>query len=350
MPYTKIEPSSTKQDAPTGRKLRGPEKAAILFLCLGEARGSELMKQLDDNDIQKITRAVSGLGVIPAPWVEEVITEFSETVATGAGVVGSLAIAENMLRSFLPPDQVNSILKDIRGPLQERDLWTKLGTMNEAVIGEYLNREHEQTAAVILSKLPTEIAARSLAQLPSERMHTVVERMIRMKAVPAETMRHIEESLQRDLIANSTQQGSTEMQKRMADLFNKLDRDTFEALSQKLEQRMPEDFGTIRQKMFTFDDLLRLDLQSLARVMRALQGNVLPMALRGATTEMRDHFLAALPIRSRDMLLDEMNTMGPVRGREVRAAQTAIVDCARALVAQEVIRMPSAEDEEEFID
>lgn len=350
MPYTKIAANSIKQDTHTGRKLHGPEKAAILFLCLGEARGSELMKQLDDNDIQKITRAVSGLGVIPAPWVEEVITEFSETVATGAGVVGSLAIAENMLRSFLPPEQVNSILKDIRGPLQERDLWTKLGTMNEAVIGEYLNGEHEQTAAVILSRLPTEIAARSLAQMPFERMHTVVERMIRMKAVPAEAMRHIEESLQRDLISNATQQGSSEMQRHMADLFNKLDRDTFEALSQKLEQRMPEDFGTIRQKMFTFDDLLRLDLQSLARVMRALQGNVLPMALRGASTEMREHFFAALPIRSRDMLLDEMNTMGPVRGREVRAAQSAIVECARTLVAQEVIRMPSAEDEEELIE
>jgi len=350
MPYTKIETTSAQQDARSGRKLRGPEKAAILFLCLGEKRGSELMKQLDNNDIQKITRAVSGLGVIPAPWVEEVISEFSETVATGSGVVGSLAIAENMLRSFLPPEQVASILKDIRGPLQERDLWTRLGTMNEMVIAEYLNGEHEQTAAVILSRLPTEIAARSLVQMPFERMHAVVERMIRMKAVPAETMRHIEESLQRDLIVNATKQGSGEMQRRMADLFNKLDRETFEALSEKLEQRIPQDFGTIRQKMFTFDDLLRLDLQSLARVMRALQGNVLPMALRGASTEMREHFLAALPIRSRDMLLDEMNTMGAVRSREVRAAQLAIVDCARELIEQEVIRMPSAEDEEELID
>ena len=350
MPYTKIETTSAQQDTRPGRKLRGPEKAAILFLCLGEKRGSELMKQLDNNDIQKITRAVSGLGVIPAPWVEEVISEFSETVATGSGVVGSLAIAENMLRSFLPPEQVASILKDIRGPLQERDLWTRLGTMNEMVIAEYLNGEHEQTAAVILSRLPTEIAARSLVQMPFERMHAVVERMIRMKAVPAETMRHIEESLQRDLIVHATKQGSGEMQRRMADLFNKLDRETFEALSEKLEQRIPQDFGTIRQKMFTFDDLLRLDLQSLARVMRALQGNVLPMALRGASTEMREHFLAALPIRSRDMLLDEMNTMGAVRSREVRAAQLAIVDCARELVEQEVIRMPSAEDEEELIE
>lgn len=333
-----------------GRRLRGPEKAAILFLCLGEKRGSELMKKLDDSDIQKITRAVSGLGVIPAPLVEEVITEFSETVTNGAGVIGSLAIAENMLRSFLPPEQVASILKDIRGPLQERDLWSRLGTMNEAVIADYLDGEHEQTAAAILSKLPNETAAQALTRMSPARLQAVVERMIRMKAVPAETMRHIEETLQRDLVANAAQPGAVEMHQRMAELFNRLDRDTFEALSEKLEQRMPQDFGTIRQKMFTFDDLMKLDLQSLARVMRGVQGNTLPLALRGASEAIREQFLAALPARSRDMLLDEMDTMGAVRGRDVRAAQTAIVECARDLAAQDIIRLPSTEDEEEMIE
>ena len=157
-----------------------------------------------------------------------------------------------------------------------------------------------------------------VAALGPEQMQDVVERMIRMKAMPADTMRQIEETLQRDLIATAGQPGATEMQQRMADLFNKLDRDTFETLSEKLEERVPQDFGTISQKMFTFDDLMKLDLQSLARVMRGLQGNTLPLALRGASKEVRDHFLEALPGRSRDMLLDEMNIMGPVRGREVR--------------------------------
>lgn len=349
MSSTTIETAHTPSFR-AGRRLRGPEKAAILFLCLGEKRGSDLMKMLDDADIQRITRAVSGLGVVPAPLVEEVMTEFSESVTNGADVIGSLAIAENMLRSFLPPEQVASILKDIRGPLQERDLWTRLGAMNETVIADYLNGEHEQTAAVILAKLPTGIASQALTRMRPERLQAVVERMIKMKAVPPETMRHIEESLQRDLMAVGGQPGAAEMHQRMADLFNKIDRDTFEALSDKLEQRMPEEFATIRQKMFTFDDLMRLDLQSLARVMRGVQGKTLPLALRGASKEMRDQFLAALPVRSRDMLLDEMNTMGAVRGRDVRAAQSAIVDCARELAAQEIIRLPSVEDEDEMIE
>ncbi len=202
MTSTTIEHSSSPSFR-DGRKLRGPEKAAILFLCLGEKRGSELMKKLDDRDIQKITRAVSGLGVVPAPLVEEVMTEFSETVANGGSVIGSLSIAENMLRSFLPAEQVTSILKEIRGPLQERDLWSRLGTMNETVIADYLDGEHEQTAAAILSKLPTEFAAKALTRMAPERMQAVVERMIRMKAIPADTMRQIEETLRRDLVATA---------------------------------------------------------------------------------------------------------------------------------------------------
>lgn len=351
MASTTIETSSLAPPVSrVGRRLRGPEKAAILFLCLGEKRGSELMKKLDDADIQKITRAVSGLGVVPAPLVEEVMTEFTETVTNGAGVIGSLAIAENMLRSFLPAEQVDAILKDLRGPLQERDLWSRLGSMNDSVIAAYLDGEHEQTAAAILSRLPTAAAAQILTRMPPARMEAVVERMITMKAVPAEAMRHIEETLHNDLVATAAQPGAVEMQQRMADLFNKLDRDLFDSLSQKLEERMPQAFGTIRQKMFTFDDLMKLELQSLARVMRGLQGNTLPLALRGASKEMRDQFLAALPARSRDMLLDEMNTMGAVRGRDVRDAQAAIVDCARDLAAQNIIRLPSAEDEQELIE
>ncbi len=350
MTSTSVEYSTHGTSRAAGRKLRGPEKAAILFLCLGEQRGSELMKKLDDVDIQKITRAVSGLGVVPAPLVEEVMTEFSETITKGGGVTGSLAIAENMLRSFLPPEQVAAILKEIRGPLQERDLWSRLGTMNETVIADYLDGEHEQTAAAILSKLPSDAAAKTLGRMPPARMQAVVERMIRMKTVPADTMRQIEETLQRDLMSGKDVGSATEMQQRMADLFNKLDRETFESLSAQLEQRMPQDFISIRQKMFTFDDLMKLDLQSLARVMRGLQGNTLPLALRGATKEIRDQFLEALPQRSRDMLLDEMNTMGAVRNRDVRAAQAAIVDCARDLAAQDIIRLPVQDDEEEMID
>ena len=117
MSSTKFEHSiPAAVDAPIRRKLKGPEKAAILFLCLGEKRGSELMKKLDGADIQKITHAVAGLGVVPAALVEEVMTEFSQSMENGGGVVGTLAIAEYLLRTFLPPEHAAEILKEFGFP------------------------------------------------------------------------------------------------------------------------------------------------------------------------------------------------------------------------------------------
>ena len=327
-------------------KITGTEKAAIVFLCLGEKRGSDLMRNLDDNDIQRITRAMTQLGAISVETVESVMLEFTQQVTNGSGVVGSYNTAESMLRKFLPETQVDEIMKDMRGPAKERDLWKRFGALNETVIANYLKEEHEQTAAAILSNLSSDVAARVLPLLGTERMQNVVERMIGMEAVPLHVLRQIEDTLKNDIMADAAHPTSTEMQQRMADMFNKLDIAAFEEVAEVLEQRAPEPFALIKQRMFTFDDLMKLDQQSLAQIMRGLDGEMLPLALRGAKKEARDYFLGALPARSRDMLIEEMETMGPVRGRDVRAAQGAMVDYARVLAEQEVIRLPSGEDDD----
>ncbi|ETX28903.1 flagellar motor switch protein FliG [Roseivivax isoporae] len=342
---------STPARATSGlpQSLRGPEKAAVLFLCLGEERGTTLMKRLSEDEIRKITHAMAGLGIIPAPSVEKVMREFGETVANGGSVVGSYTMAESMLRKVLPEDQVSSILREIRGPLQERDLWARFSALNETTIANYLRGEHDQTAAAILSNLVTSVAANVLPLLGEERMISILERMIRMDAVPHHMMRHIEEALNRDMAEVAAQPTAAEKEKRMAELFNRLDNDTFERLAPRLEEKMPDDFPAIRQKMFTFDDLVKLDTQSLVRVMRGVDGNTLPMALKGAKAAVLERFFAALPQRSRDMLEDELRTMGQVRARDVRAAQTAMLDCARQLAADEVIVLPIGAEEEELM-
>ncbi|MFC4669546.1 flagellar motor switch protein FliG [Seohaeicola nanhaiensis] len=335
-------------EKPRRKRMSGPEKAAILFLCLGEKRGSELMKKLDEDEIQKITRAMSRLGMIDGAQVEQVMTEFTENVYNGGAIVGSYSVAEKLLRNFLPGDQVESILKDISGPLKERDLWARFSQINENVIANYLKGEHSQTAAAILCNVATDVAARVLPLMGTERMQDVIERMIKMEAVPGEMMAEIEETLKTELMGAAESSGR-DMQKQMAELFNKLDRNAFEEISGVLEERVPEAFTSIKQRMFTFDDLIKLDAMGLARVMRGVPGSTLPIALRGASKEVRDHFLQVLPARSREMLADEMNNMGPVRGRDVRAAQLAMVDYAKELADEEVITLPLDAEEDDFI-
>ncbi|SDG92564.1 flagellar motor switch protein FliG [Alloyangia pacifica] len=330
------------------RKLSGPQKAAILFLCLGEKRGSALMQQLDDDEIQRVTRAMSGLGSISSETVEQVLSDFVEDMTNGGGVVGSFAVAENLLRSLLPGEQVEGILKDIRGPLKERDLWARFSGLSENVIANYLKGEHEQTIAAILTNVKTDVAAKVLPLLGPEKMNSVVERMIRMEAVPHHMMRQIEESLQSDIINAGAQPTTAEQHQRMADLFNKLDRGAFDAMAPALETSIPDSFAAIKAKMFTFEDLVKLEPMDLARIMRGVPGNTLPTALRGASQDARDAFLNALPGRSRDMLMEEMESMGPVRRRDVTSAQTLMLDYARTLADEDQISLPLGDEDDEM--
>lgn len=346
MAVMEAQRKQTQNRLPSRRALKGPEKAAILFLCLGEQRGSAMMQRLTDEEIQTMTRAMSGLGVIESEMVEKVLSDFVEGIANGGGVVGSFTVAEDMLRAFLPGEQVDTILKDIRGPLMEKDLWARFSSLSENVIANYLKNEHEQTVAAILSNVKNDVSAKVLPLLGQEKMQNVIERMIRMEAVPHHMMKQIEETLQTDIISAPAQPTAAEQHQKMADLFNKLDVVAFNELSEALEQRIPETFTAIKSKMFTFDDLANLEPMDLARVMRGAPGNALPIALRGAKKEVRDVFLSALPGRSRDMLEEEMNTMGPVRGRDVRDAQAGLVDYAKELADEEVIALPMADDEE----
>lgn len=329
------------------KQFKGTEKAAVVFLCLGEKRGAELMKKLSSEEIQHITTAMSGLGAISAEEIEAVILEFAELFAKDSGLTGSLSIAENMLREFLPEDQIEEVLSKVKGPIKERDLWTRFNAQSETVIAEYLMNEHEQTAAAILSKLNPSIAAKVIPLLSPEVMQDVIERMINMETVPGFIMEQIEETLHTEIISDTTHSKETEMQEQMANIFNHLQPDLFEKIATGLKKNLSETFDGIKKKMFTFDDMIELSPQDLAKITRDVQGNTLPLALRGASKELRDHFLNALPSRSRDLLLDEMNSMGAVRGRDARDAQMLIVEQTKILVDEGVIKLPSGEEEED---
>jgi flagellar motor switch protein FliG len=330
------------------KKMKGPTKAAITFLCLGEQAGSKLMQQLGSAEIERITAAMSQLGPIPSEVVEAVLGEFTQKVVSGTGaVVGSMSTAEAMLRKFLPEDQVADILNNVRTSKREDAMWRGFGALNETVIANYLKGEHDQTAAAILNNVDTAVAAKVLPLLGAERMHDVAERMITMEAVPLHMMQQIEETLKLDIMSDAIHTSSAETHQRMADLFNKLDAQAFEQLSGALNTRVPEAFQSIKQRMFVFDDLIKLNMQDIAQVMRGLEGDTLPLAMRGAKKELRDHLMECLPQRSRQMLMDEMEATGPVRGRDVRAAQAEMVNYAKSLADEGTIELPSSADDDD---
>jgi flagellar motor switch protein FliG len=340
--------SNTGRDVPVaGPHLSGPEKVAVLLLCLGEQRGSELMQRLDEAEIQRISQAMSGLGAIPAEVAEDVLAEFVETVASGGTPLGTYESARKMLGAFLPDDKVDAMLRDVRAPARESDIWQRLNQTDEKILARHFAAEKPGTVATILSCLSPDVAARVLPLLEPTQMMAVLERMMVMDDPPDHLMEQIEEALRDDVLATADDSKATGAQTRMAEIFNRLDRNLFENVSAHLSGRAPDEFSAIKKRMFTFDDMRRIGGQDLARIMRGVPGNTVPLALRGTATDLREHFLSALPGRSRDMLIEEMDTMGPVRAKDVRAAQAVMVDYARELIRTDVIRLPSSDDEKE---
>lgn len=325
--------------------LRGVEKAAVLFLCIGEERGSALMRQLDEVEIQRITQAMSTLGTIPASVVEDVMREFSMGIGGGSGVVGSFEIAERMLAGFLPKDKVSEIMQDIRGPISGRNVWETFATLNEQMIHAYLSGETNQTAAAILSRVKPDVAARVLPLFPREQMTDIIQRMISLAPLPRYVLDLLEETLEKDFLRAATRRSGPDPHQRIADMFNKLDGNIFDEISDELAASDPQAFAAIKQKMFTFDDLARLDQNSLSRLIRSAEGSTVPLALRGAKKAIRDRFIEALTVRAREMLLEEMAALGPVRARDAREAQDKLIDIANDLARQNIIRLPSADDQ-----
>ncbi|MCU4654324.1 flagellar motor protein [Roseibacterium sp. SDUM158016] len=340
---------STTRETPPPRRLNGPEKVAILLLCLGEERGSEVMQRLDESELQRIGRAMSQLGPIPAELAEAVLAEFTETVAAGGVPPDTFEAARNMLGSFMPEEKVNEMLGAVATPSRENDIWKRLNQIDERVLARHFAEEKVATVATILYCLSPDFAARVLPLLEEDKMLRVIEWMMRMDEPPDHLMEEIEAALQLDVLDAGEDKTAVSARKRMADIFNKLDPSLFENVSAQLVERAPEEFGAIRKRMFTFDDMVRIGGHDIGRIIRGMSGNTVPLALKGAREELREHFYAALPGRSREMLIEELENMGPVRARDVREAQNAMVDYALELIAAKVIQLPD-EDEEELID
>ncbi|MGV6810852.1 MAG: flagellar motor switch protein FliG [Brevirhabdus sp.] len=326
-------------------RMTGAQKSAILFLCMGEERGGALMQQLDVSEIQKITQAISNMGEVEAELVEEIMQEFGQKVNAYGGVTGNIDAARGLLKEFLPEERVGEILNEIEGS-STGNVWNELSDLDEKLLAGFLRKEHDQTVAVILSNIRADAAARILPLLGAERSAVLVERMLDASDISSDALKSIEETLRREILAKASNDSGGRVEKQLVSVFNNLDESIFQDLSRELGKSIPDQFQSIKSKMFVFDDLKKLQPNALAKVMREIDAKTLPLALRGAKKEVREHFLSSLPARSRDMLQEEMEALGAVRSSDVKQAQSDVLEAAFRLAGEGEIEMPSDDDED----
>ena len=261
------------------RSLRGPQKAAVLMLALGEEYATRFFARMHEDEIRDLSQAMSQLGSVPASTVEEICNEFAADIGQTGHLIGSFESTERLLLKTLSPDRVGLIMEEIRGPAG-RTMWDKLGNVNETVLANYLKNEYPQTVAVVLTKVKPDHAARVLSILPDGFAMEVVMRMLRMENVQKEALEGVERTLKMEFMSNLARSTRRDAHEMMAEIFNGLDRQAEGRIMAALEERNHESAERIRALMFTFDDLKRLDPQGLQVLLRSVEKERLTLALR----------------------------------------------------------------------
>jgi flagellar motor switch protein FliG len=325
--------------------LSGRQKAAIFMLALGEERSGSVLKLMHEDEIREISGAMSMLGPVRATVVEQLVGEFAGNLGSRGGLVGSFEGTERMLLKALPADRVAQIMEEIRGPAG-RTMWDKLGNVNEAVLANYLKNEYPQTVAVVLSKVSPSHAARVLALLPDGFATEVVMRMLRMESVQRDVLDGVERTLRAEFMSNPARSAPRDAHEMMAEIFNNLDRQSEVRFVAALEERNQDAADRIKALMFTFDDLQRLTGPNIQVLLRAVEKDKLPLALKGASESLRELFFKNLSERAGKMLREDIEALGPVKLRDVDEAQTAIVATAKDLAAEGQIEIGEGRDDE----
>ena len=327
------------------RGFNGAQKAALLMLALGEERCARLFEAMHEDEIKEISSAMIKLGSVPAELVERLCNEFSDHVGNAGALRGTFESTERLLLSTLPQDRAQHIMEEIRGPAG-RTMWDKLSNVNDTLLANYLKNEYPQTVAVVLSKIKPEQSARVLALLPEPLTIDVIFRMLQMESVQREVLDGVENTLRAEFMSNlvrSTHRDSNEL---MAEIFNNLDRQVEKRLIAALEERDLECAEKIKALMFTFQDLARLSPPAVQTLLRAVEKEKLPIALKGAPSAVTNLFMGAMSERTRKMLRDDMAALGPVRLRDVDDAQASIVTLAKELAATGEIDLASSGSEQ----
>ena len=327
-------------------KLSGPEKAAIFMMAIGEENAGSLFAIMDDEEIRELSQTMSNLGAVNATIVERLFMEFADQLSGTGSLVGTFNSTERLLMNALPADRVGQVMEEIRGPAG-RTMWDKLGNVNEAVLANYLKNEYPQTVAVVMSKIKPDHASRVLAMLPENFAMEVITRMLRMETVQKEVLDHVERTLRTEFMTNLARTARQDSHEMMADIFNNLDRNTESRFISGLEERNRESAERIKQLMFTFDDLIRVDAGGIQTLLRQVEKEQLSVALKGASEDVKELFFKNMSARAGKMMKEDMDAMGAVRLKDVDEAQAAIVSSAKALAdAGEIIIAGSGEEDE----
>lgn len=316
------------------RKLTGPDKTAILLMTLGEDMAAEVMRNLDPKDIRKIGGMIARLTDVPEEDVAVVLQEFSDQAAKGMGLsVEGKEYIQSVLTKALGKDKATRVLETLSAA--EEGGLESLKWMDPKAIATMIRGEHPQTIALILSNLDTDQSGQIVRQLPANIRSDVMLRMATMDEIPPGVLKEVSEVLQDEMkrvgSASGMKVGGAKV---VADILNSLDHASEEAVLSSIAQNHPELADQIRQMMFVFEDLAKLDDRAMQQLLKEIPKEALGLALKAAKDEVKEKFFKNMSGRAVEILKEDMDAKGPVKLSEVEKSQQAILKIAQKLAEE----------------
>ncbi|WP_449540006.1 flagellar motor switch protein FliG [Ferdinandcohnia sp. Marseille-Q9671] len=313
-------------------ELTGKQKAAILLISLGPDVSASVYKHLSEEEIEKLTLEISGVRKVESDTKEHIMEEFHQiAIAQDYITQGGIGYAKTVLEKALGEEQASVILNRLTSSLQVKPF----DFARKADPGQILNfiqNEHPQTIALILSYLDSRQSAQILSELPQEVQADIARRIAIMDRTSPEIINEVEQILERKLSAtvthDYTQTGGIEA---VVEVLNGVDRSTERTILDALEIQDPELAEEIKKRMFVFEDIVTLDNRAIQRVIRDVENEDLMLSLRVASEEVKDIVFKNMSKRMVESFKEEMEYMGPVRLRDVEEAQSRIVAVIRRL-------------------
>ncbi len=313
-------------------ELNGVQKAAILLIALGPEKSSQIFKHLKEEEIEELTLEIANTRSISPALKEEVIEEFYQVCLAQQYIAeGGIGYAKELLEKALGDDRAQDVITKLTASLQVRPFEFIRKTEPSQVLN-FIQEEHPQTIAMILSYLSAGQASLIIGALPPEKQADVARRIALMDRTSPEVIKEVERVLERKLSSLINQDytiaGGVDA---VVNILNTVDRGTEKRIMESLEIEEPELAEEIRKKMFVFEDILLLDDRAIQRVLRDVDNSDLGVALKGANEEVQAAIFKNLSSRLASMIKEDMEFMGPVRMKDVEEAQQKIVGIIRKL-------------------
>lgn len=328
-------------------ELTRPQKLAVLLCMLGPDSAAQILKYFEEREMETIISEMGKLELISLELQNQVLREFAEVaVQASTSVAGGEEIVRLTLEKAVGQSRAASIVNRHGGdPLPDSELLLPIIEADSRELYNAVKTEHPQTIALLTSYLPPERAAAFLNQCPVELRDKVVERLAMLQPTPIEVIETIVTIVSRKLGIKTTRAiTETGGVKSAATLLNGLDRAMSKMVLTSIEERNPDLSKSIRAKMFTFEDMTRLDSSALQKIMREVDTRDLAVSLKKASFPVKSALLGAISKRAAETVKEEMGFLGTLKAKEIEAAQTRIVDIVRRLEGEGEIDLNPQEE------